>query len=57
MKVWEELDLYGIDRCAECRCVVSTDWEYMDFTNKTVAVCAQCETPIYLEDFAVGDKQ
>ena len=53
MKVWEELESLGIDRCVECHCVVSTDWEYMDFTNKTVAVCAQCETPIYLENLVV----
>jgi len=49
MKVWEELEQLGIERCPECRCVVGTDWEYRDFSNKTIAVCAQCGHLIYLE--------
>jgi len=60
MKVWEELELVGIDRCPECWCVVSTDWEYRDFSNKTIAVCPQCDNLIYLDNSELdpkGDKE
>ena len=50
MKCVEELKELGIEECPECHCVTSTDWEYKDFSNKTIAVCPQCGTEISLEN-------
>ena len=50
MKAWEELDLFGIERCPECRCAVGTDWGYRDYSSKTIAVCPQCGHLVYLDD-------
>ena len=45
----DALFLLGIDRCPECHCTVS-GISFKDFSNKTVAVCEQCGTEMYLED-------
>jgi len=34
------------ENCPECHCV--QDVNYRDFTNKTVQVCEQCGTKMYL---------
>ncbi len=49
MKVYEELEDLDIEECPECHCVVGTDWEYKDFSNKTVVICPQCGEEISLE--------
>jgi predicted nucleic acid-binding Zn-ribbon protein len=49
MKAHEELLALGIERCEECHCAVGSDWEYDDFSNKTITTCPQCGTKIYLE--------
>lgn len=33
----------GIERCPECNCNVGDDWEFEDFTCKTVVKCPQCK--------------
>lgn len=38
----DALFLMGIDRCPECRCAIGEDTKFKDFSNKTVALCAQC---------------
>jgi hypothetical protein len=46
----DALFLIGIDRCPECNCAVGSDTSFKDFSNKTVVICAQCSTEIYLEE-------
>ena len=41
---------HNIDKCPECKCPVGEDWNYKDFTNKTVVICPQCNHHIYLEE-------
>lgn len=50
MKAIDELIEAGIERCPECHCAVGDDWDYKDFTCKTVIVCPQCKTEIYMDD-------
>jgi len=50
MKAYEELDNLCIYQCAECHCAVGEDWEYKDFSNKTIVICPQCKNEIYLEE-------
>lgn len=46
----EELsERFGIERCPECNCCTGDDTEYKDFSNKTIAVCAQCGYEWYLD--------
>lgn len=43
MKAWEEMiDILEIEECIECHCNVGEDWEYVDFTAKSVIKCPQC---------------
>ena len=52
MKAKEELQLKGINECKECHYSAYNDgWEYVDFTSKSVVICPQCGTKIYLENF------
>ena len=49
MTASEHLQHKGIVECPECHYdTESDDWEYKDFTGKTVAVCPQCLEEIYL---------
>ena len=50
MKVHEELESKGIEECPECHNLVSDDWDYVDFSNKTVTKCPQCRHRIFLEE-------
>jgi len=50
LKAYEVLFLMGIERCPECHCAVGGDWEFKDFSNKTIAVCPQCKTEINTEE-------
>jgi hypothetical protein len=45
-ELWE---IYKIDRCPECNCSTGTDTEYKDFSNKRIAICAQCDYKWYLD--------
>lgn len=38
----DELLGKGIERCIECNCPVGDDWEYVDYSNKTLIKCPQC---------------
>ena len=40
------LDTLDIDRCNECH---NPEFEYVDYTSKTVCECTQCKTKFYLE--------
>ena len=51
MNAREELESNGIYNCPECKCALGDDWEYEDFSNKTVIKCPQCGHLIYTEDF------
>ena len=42
MKAWEVLAELGTEHCPECRCAVSDDTAYKDFSNKNIIICAQC---------------
>lgn len=46
LKAWEVLDRMGIERCPECKCAIGDDWEYKDFTCKTIIICPQCKNEI-----------
>ncbi len=50
MKAWEVLSSLGIENCPECHCPIGPDWEYVDFTNKTVTACPQCGTLAQLKE-------
>ena len=47
------LELYDIDRCPECHCSTGDDTAYKDFSNKRIAVCAQCGYEWHLDDLEV----
>jgi len=49
MKAWEKLVEKGIEHCPECKCAVGDDWEYKDYTCKTIVICPQCGEEIELE--------
>ena len=49
MKAHEELAELGIEHCPECHCAVGEDWQYKDFSSKSIIVCAQCGTEIKAE--------
>jgi hypothetical protein len=49
LKAYEELKSLEVEECEECHCLTGEDWEYVDFTNKTVVQCPQCGTKIYLD--------
>lgn len=44
------MDNINIEECPECHCVVGKDWEYKDFSNKTIVICPQCKTEIEVEE-------
>ena len=35
------------ERCPECNCVQNEN--FRDFSNKTIQICEQCETEMYLK--------
>ena len=44
MTASEHLQHEGIEECPECHySTKQSDWEYKDFTCKTVAICPQCK--------------
>ena len=43
------IKLCGLERCAECKNSVSDDWEFKDFTSKTIVICPQCKTEYNVE--------
>ena len=49
MKAFEELKMMEIERCEECHCAIGNDWEYKDFSNKTIIICPQCKNEIETE--------
>jgi len=51
MKACEELERYGVEECPECHCSTGDDTEYKDFSNKNIAICAQCGYEWYLPDY------
>jgi predicted Zn-ribbon and HTH transcriptional regulator len=46
----ELLEIYDVERCPECRCATGDDTEYKDFSNKRIAVCAQCGYEWHLDE-------
>ena len=42
MKAVEVLESQGVEKCPECHCATGDDTEYKDFSNKNIAICAQC---------------
>lgn len=48
MEMHEILNSFGLERCLECRCAIGDDWKYRDFSNKSIVVCPQCKTEVYL---------
>lgn len=50
MKAVEELQRLEIEECSECKCAVGDDWEYKEFSNKTIIVCPQCKSELALEE-------
>jgi hypothetical protein len=44
------LEVVGIERCEECDHIVGNDWEYVDFTNKSIIRCPQCGEKYYEND-------
>lgn len=50
MTASEHLQDRGVTECPECHYKAEhSDWQYKDFTCKTVAICPQCQEEIYLE--------
>jgi predicted nucleic acid-binding Zn-ribbon protein len=50
LKSYEILQSCGVERCRECKCALGDDWEYVDFTAKSVIKCPQCGELYYLEE-------
>jgi hypothetical protein len=46
----DALFLIGVDKCPECHCAVGKGTDFKDFSNKTIVVCGQCGTEMWLED-------
>lgn len=42
----EILQQKDIERCPECKCAIGDDWQFKDFSNKTIVICPQCCTEI-----------
>jgi hypothetical protein len=42
MTAQEVLSEYGIEKCPECHCCTGDETEFKDFSNKEIAICAQC---------------
>jgi len=50
MKAYEAREkILKIDKCPKCNCNVADDWEYVDFSNKNVIECPQCNEHFFLE--------
>ncbi len=54
MKASEELIRKGVENCPECHCSTGDDTEYKDFSNRTIAICAQCGYEFDLTDNLVN---
>lgn len=50
MKAVDVLISLGIDRCPECNCPIGDDWQYVDFSNRTLTQCPQCGEIINLDN-------
>ena len=58
MKACEVLiELCTVDECPECHCCVGDDTEYKDYSNKYIAICAQCGYEFYLEDLIKPEEE
>ncbi len=44
MKAIDILNELEIEKCRECGCPVGDDWQFKDFSSKTIIVCPQCGT-------------
>ena len=53
MKACKELADLGVEKCPECHCSTGNDTEYKDFSNKTIAICAQCGYEWYLKNLII----
>jgi NAD-dependent SIR2 family protein deacetylase len=49
MKVYELLQEMGYLHCEECKCAIGEDWEYKDFSSKTIVICPQCKHELCIE--------
>lgn len=52
MEAYKVLEELGVYECPECHCATGDDWEYRDFSNRSVITCPQCNEDIYLEQLA-----
>ena len=50
MKAADVLIELGVEVCPECDCPVGDDWEFEDFSSKTIVTCPQCKEMIHTED-------
>ena len=48
--------LFDIESCPECHCATGDDTEYKDFSNKNIAICAQCGYEWLLEDLPMVER-
>ncbi len=55
MKAMETLIMLGIEHCEECHCAIGDDWEFKDFSNRNIVICAQCKNEIYLYPCEIYD--
>lgn len=51
MSAYDECHRLNIEKCSDCNCNLGDDWEYKDFSNRTIVICPQCKTEIYLNDY------
>lgn len=51
----EELLNLGFERCDECNNPVGSDWDYVDFTSRTVVKCTQCGELYHIENLKTED--
>ena len=51
MTALEELMINEIYNCPECHCPTGDDWQYVDFTSRSVIKCPQCGNEIFMDDF------
>jgi hypothetical protein len=50
LKAHEVLLLQHVEKCPECHNPVAEDWDFKDFSSKTIAVCPQCKTEIEIKE-------
>ena len=54
LAAWEVFESMYKAHCPECYYATGDDWEFKDFSNKTVVICPRCETEYNVEQ---GGKQ